>query len=193
MELTVRNRVVSNDYEEEQTDKTEDIYQSLQYPPLTVNVPPETRWKGKWILWLSVIGAVILTILTTVVAVFYFMGRIENLSLIERESWLLHKDFFYLLKPSYVADCDEAIQFCASRNTTLAAINQVNMDWLRKMAEGRWLILRSEKEWSGSGSGSGSGIFMDDDSDSLCELLHDDPSATPPFEHTSALCMRKAC
>ncbi|XP_062391590.1 uncharacterized protein LOC134079517 [Sardina pilchardus] len=201
MELTVRSRVVSNNYEEvrqteltdSQPNKTEDIYQSLQYPPpSTVNVPPETRWKGKWILWLSILGAVILIILT-VVAVFYFMGRTETLSLIERESWLLHKDFFYLLKSSNVADCDEAIQFCASRNATLAAVNQDNRDWLLKMAEGRWFILRSEKEGFGSGSDSGSGMFMEDDSDFLCELLHSDPSASPPFEHTSALCVRKAC
>lgn len=44
----------------------------------------------------------------------------------ERESWVLHKGFFYLLKPTDVEDCDGAMEFCATRNATLAALIQDN-------------------------------------------------------------------
>ncbi|KAL2094223.1 hypothetical protein ACEWY4_008942 [Coilia grayii] len=204
MELAVRSSVVANTYEtvgqvghtDTQQSKTEDVYQSLQYPPTsTVNVPSETRWKGTRLL-LCVLGTVVLVTLVTLltlVAVCYTQRKEAELhsglksSMADREAWLLYKDIFYLLWPSHAADCDEATEFCTSRNATLAVVNQDNEDWLLKIAEGRWLCFRSDNDGSGSGTS-----LEEDDEDFQCRLLHDDPSDSAPYQHSSALCMRRA-
>ncbi|KAL7834440.1 hypothetical protein SRHO_G00286870 [Serrasalmus rhombeus] len=167
------------DRRESQTDRTEDIYQCLQYPPPAPRTQPNETEPStsdkcggkKMILPLLIIIIFLLTAILFIATMHYYhfiQTRVGNSKNTNKELWILHANMFYLFWSNH-GDCDTAESFCAKRNASLAAAAEYNLAWLQSQAKGKRLLVRTETT-----NGSGDSAFVHthtDEDDFDCDFL----------------------
>ncbi|XP_043094443.1 uncharacterized protein LOC122344888 isoform X2 [Puntigrus tetrazona] len=178
MELQQHFPVSVNDYEEnegnaekrEKNDafKTEDLYQSLQFPPTAHHGTTDSttllskRCERKYVFLLFAVNAFISAIILVIVGLNYSHNRETQPIKGQKELWLLHDNVFYLFW-SKQSDCGSAESFCSERNASLAILTEHNKAWLMSRTNGKqFLVLRASSDGSG---GTASAPVDDEDCD----------------------------
>ncbi|XP_077087376.1 uncharacterized protein LOC143739099 [Siphateles boraxobius] len=187
MELQQRFSVCINEYEEGEGDKenretqkndavkTEDIYQSLQYPPAdqgTINCTTlfSEFSERKYVFLLFAVNILISTIILTIVGLNYSHNKETQTIKGQKEVWLLYDNVFYLFW-SDNSDCKTAGNFCSKRNASLAMLSVYNKVWLMSRTNGKQFLVSKA---SLDGSGDSASIFGDDDDDHECGIMTSD-------------------
>ncbi|XP_056088531.1 uncharacterized protein LOC130068914 [Rhinichthys klamathensis goyatoka] len=183
MELQQRFSVCINEYEERDTEnretqkndavKTEDIYQSLQYPPAdqgTINTTLFSEFsERKFVFLLFAVNILISTIILTIVGLNYSHNK-ETLPIKgQKEVWLLYDNVFYLFW-SDNGDCYAAESFCSKRNASLAMLSVYNKVWLMSRTNGKQFLV-SKASLDGSGDSASS---FGDNADDECGIMTSD-------------------
>ncbi|XDV20504.1 hypothetical protein PO909_025821 [Leuciscus waleckii] len=190
MELQQRFSVCINEYEvgEGQGDtenretqkndavKTEDIYQSLQYPPADQGTIHYTTLfsefsERKCVFLLFAVNILISTIILTIVGLNYSHNKETQPIKGQKEVWLLNDNVFYLFW-SDNSDCYAAESFCSKRNASLAMLSVYNKVWLMSRTNGKQFLV-SKASLDGSGD-SASSFGDDDDDDHECGIMTSD-------------------
>lgn len=161
-----------------ETIKTEDIYQSLEFPPedqRTVNHTAhksEKRCKGNYVYLLFAVNILISVIILAIVGLNYSHDQEKQPIKRQKEVWLLYDNVFYLFWSDY-GDCNTAQSFCSKRNSTLATLSELNQGWLISRTNGKpFWILQAPSE----GSGKMTSPYADDE-DHECGIMSSDVDA----------------
>ncbi|XP_042612420.1 uncharacterized protein LOC109073814 isoform X2 [Cyprinus carpio] len=168
MELQQHFSVSANEYEESEGDaekremrkndavKTEDLYQSLHFPP--------TAHHGA-INSTTLVSAIILVI----VGLNYTHNTETQPIKGQKEMWLHRDNVFYLFWSDH-SDCSTAQSFCSERNASLAILTEHNKVWLMSRTNGKqFLVSRASSDGSGDID-----VPSVDDEDRECGIMTDD-------------------
>ncbi|XP_036436738.1 cytokinesis protein sepA-like isoform X1 [Colossoma macropomum] len=140
--------------------KTEDVYQTLQYPPSVKNPNPThgSQWSSRLMMILLIFNTLFLVIILILIGL--FRPVMDE----KKEAWLLYDGSFYLIWEAE-GNCTEAAKFCRARgsNIRLAVLTQRNRDWLVTQAKKKKLLV------------------AEDDSFSRCKLVGDPVRLETPF------------
>ncbi|XP_056312982.1 uncharacterized protein LOC130228577 [Danio aesculapii] len=188
MELQQRFSASENEYEQHsdtdienrgrqknETLKTEDIYQTLQFPPAdrrTVNqtaLMSEKPCKGNYVYLLFAVNILISVVTLAIVGLNYSHNQEKQPIKGQKEVWLLYDNVFYLFWSDY-SNCYAAKSFCSKRNSSLAILSELNKGWLISRTNGKpFWILPAPSEESGSS-------YVDDE-DHECGLVSSNADA----------------
>ncbi|KAK7173356.1 hypothetical protein R3I93_003240 [Phoxinus phoxinus] len=191
MELQQRFSVCINEYEEGEGDtenretqkndvvKTEDIYQSLQYPPANQRTISTTLFsefsERKYVFLLLAVNILVSTIILTIVGLNYSHNKETQPIKGQKEVWLLYDNVFYLFW-SDSSDCYTAESFCSKRNASLAMLSVYNKVWLMSRTNGKqFLVSKASLDGSGDSASSFGVVPQDvDDDDHECGIMTSD-------------------
>ncbi|XP_067113844.1 uncharacterized protein [Osmerus mordax] len=132
--------------------KTEDIYNSLQYPAINVVRLEEGRQlperpRNPVFLLISLVTILLLVIILIIVGLHYhhFTESVPPMNKVLRqgdEVWFHHQRIFYLFWEGE-GDCSSAQLFCKQRNAHLATLDLNNKDWVLSRARGQrlWVVV----------------------------------------------------
>ncbi|XP_051749146.1 uncharacterized protein LOC127512361 isoform X1 [Ctenopharyngodon idella] len=153
--------------------KTEDIYQTLQYPSTDQRTINSTRlfserYERKYVFLLFAVNILISTIILTIVSLNYSQNKETQPIKGQKEVWLLYENVFYLFW-SDNSNCNAAESFCSKRNASLAVLSSHNKVWLMSRSNGKqFLVLKA----SSDGSGDSDSSFGGDDN--KCGIMTSD-------------------
>ncbi|XP_049321157.1 collagen alpha-2(IV) chain-like [Astyanax mexicanus] len=143
------------------SEKTEDVYQTLNQPSVVKNLHPEpgSERSSKLMMMLMIFNSLLLIAVLILIGLFYRPVLEEN-----KGAWLLYDNSFYLIWEAE-GNCTKAANYCSAKasNIRLAVLTPKLRDWIIAQAKGRKLLVAEDESVSG------------------CKLVGDQVSLETPF------------